>query len=137
MGPLASMDVSTSGLTAYREWMDVIASNIANMYSTQSPSGGPYQPQQVVLSPAPTFAQTFSQTYWQPQGVEVSAIVSAPNPTAPAYSGSQGLTNYPNVDLVAQMTDLIAASRAYDANASAFAVEKSVETRALQLGQNA
>lgn len=137
MGPLASMDISTSGLTAYRQWMDVIAANIANMYSTATPAGGPYQPQEVVFQAAPTFAQSLGQAYFTPQGVEVAAVVPVPNPVVPAYSGTGGVASYPNVDLVAQMTDLIAASRAYNANSSAFAVEKSVETRALQLGQNA
>jgi len=130
MEPLVAMDVTTSGLTAYREWMDVVASNIANMYSTQTPGGGAYQQETVELQAGPSFAATLG-SLWQPQGVEVAAIV--PEATTVPTTGGQGT----NVDIVAQMTDLITASRAYDANASAFAVEKSVEQRALTLGQNA
>ena len=136
MGPLVSMDVSTSGLTAYREMMDVVASNIANMYSTTTPAGTPYQEEAVVLQAGPTFAATLGQVL-QPQGVEVSAIVqlTQAGPGAGATAATAGQAT--NVDLVAQMTQLIMASRAYDANAAAFALEKSVEQRALQLGQNA
>ena len=133
MGPLVSMDISTSGLTAYREMMDVIASNIANLYSTVTPQGGPYQAQQAVLSPGPSF-QTTLHAAFAPQGVEVAAIVPQGTPAPAAAGGAQQQTN---VDLVLQMSQLVAASRAYDANASAFSVEKSVEARALQLGQNA
>ncbi|MDA8345054.1 MAG: flagellar basal body protein [Thermaerobacter sp.] len=135
MGPLVAMDISTSGLTAYREMMNVIASNIANMYSTVTPQGGAYQAQQAVLSPGPSFQTTLQQAF-SPQGVEVAAIVPQGSAAPPAAAGS-GLQQQTNVDLVQQMSQLIAASRAYDANASAFSVEKSVETRALQLGQNA
>ncbi len=135
MGPLVAMDISTSGLTAYRETMNVIASNIANMYSTVTPQGGPYQAQQALLTPGPSF-QTTLQAAFNPQGVEVAAIVPQGTPT-PQSAANNGLQQQTNVDLVLQMSQLIAASRAYDANASAFAVEKSVETRALQLGQNA
>lgn len=136
MGPLTSMDVSTSGLTAYREMMDVIASNIANMYSTTTPSGAPYQEEAVVLQAGPTFAATLGQVL-QPQGVEVAAIVQVGQGTAGSGAAAATAGQATNVDLVSQMTQLILASRAYDANASAFAVEKSVEQRALQLGQNA
>jgi len=130
MNPMVAMDVSTSGLTAYREMMDVVASNIANMYSTTSPAGTPYQQESVVLQAGPTFAATLGQVL-QPQGVEVAAVVQ----TGAAGAATAGQAT--NVDIVSQMTQLILASRAYDANASAFAVEKSVEQRALQLGQNA
>ncbi len=135
MGPLVAMDISTSGLTAYREQMDVIASNIANMYSSVTTQGGAYQAEQAVLTPGPSF-QTTLQGFFAPQGVEVAAIVPQGTPSPQTAAGS-GLQQSTNVDLVLQMTQLIAASRAYDANSSAFAVEKSVETRALQLGQNA
>ena len=136
MGPLVAMDISTSGLTAYREMMDVIASNIANMYSTVTPQGGAYQAQQAVLGPGPSFQTTLGQFY-SPEGVEVEAIVPEGTQSAQSQATAGGLPQQTNVDLVQQMSALIAASRAYDANASAFSVEKSVETRALQLGQNA
>ena len=135
MGPLVSMDVTTSGLTAYREMMDVVASNIANMYSTTTPGGTPYQEEGVVLQAGPTFAATLGQVL-QPQGVEVSSVVQVAQAGAGAGAAATA-GQATNVDLVSQMTQLILASRAYDANASAFAVEKSVEQRALQLGQNA
>ncbi len=136
MGPLAAMDISTSGLTAYRESMNVIASNIANMYSTVTPQGGPYQAQQAVLGEGPSFGSTL-QAAFAPQGVEVAAIVPESGAPAAPPATAGGVQQQTNVDLVQQMSQLIAASRAYDANASAFSVEKSVESRALQLGQNA
>lgn len=135
MGPLVAMDVTTSGLTAYREMMDVVASNIANMYSTTTPAGTPYQQEAVVLQAGPTFAATLGQVL-QPQGVEVAAVVQLPQGSTGAAAAATS-AQATNVDLVSQMTQLILASRAYDANASAFAVEKSVEQRALTLGQNA
>lgn len=143
MGPFVSMDISQSGLTAYRLMMDVVASNLANLQSTVTPQGGPYQSLQVILQPGPTFAQTLSQTMGSPEGVQVAGIVTNTQPGSLAYqpgnplASAQGTVAQSNVDLVSQMSDMIAASRAYDANVSAFTLEKAVEQRALQLGQNA
>lgn len=142
MGPFVSMDISESGLTAYRLVMNVIASNIANMNSTVTPGGAPYQAEEAVLRPGPSFPSALASALGAPVGVEVAGIVAHAAPGTAVYqpgnplANSQGMVVQPNVDLVQQMSDLIAASRAYDANVSAFRVEKTVEERALQLGQN-
>lgn len=127
MGPYVSMDVTESALTAYRLQMDVVASNLANLNSTVSAGGAPYQEKGTVLEPGPSFGAALAGAVGPVQGVEVAAVIPEPTPPGATTNG---------VDVVQQMSDLIGASQAYDANVSAFSVEKSVEQKALTLGQN-
>jgi len=127
MGPYVSMDVTESALTAYRLQMDVVASNLANLNSTVSAGGAPYQEMGTVLQPGPSFGAALAGAVGPVQGVEVTAVVPEATPPGATTNG---------VDVVQQMSDLIGASQAYDANVSAFSVEKSVEQKALTLGQN-
>jgi len=126
MDPFTSMDVTESGLTAYQLAMDVTASNIANMNSTVSPTGGPYQEEQVVLGEGPSFETALGSALSNVDGVQVEAIRVNPQPAG------AGATN---VDLVQEMTQLVSSSQAYDANVSVFSMEKAVEQKALSLGQ--
>jgi flagellar basal-body rod protein FlgC len=127
-----AMDAAASGLTAERLRLDVIAQNLANVDTTVTPQGGPYREEAVVFSPVPWTAT-------QPGGVEVTAIVSNPAPFPLRYdpgapgADAQGFVALPNVNVTAQMVDLLAASRAYDANATAFADFVKEGQAALQL----
>jgi flagellar basal-body rod protein FlgC len=120
-------DASASGLTAERLRLDLIAANLANVDSAQAPGGAVYRQE------APVFAAT-------PAGqVEVVGIVQdlAPlrvvhdpgNPLADA----NGNVRLPNVDVTAQMVDMLAATRAYEANASAIEADKQVFRQALNI----
>jgi len=155
MGWMGSLSISASGLQAQQTIMDVISNNIANANTTSTPTGGPYRREMVVLTPgtpitnAPSAGSSFSD--WlsaglsQPStsqggGVQVAGIVQDPSPFTSVYDPSNpnavnGYVQMPNVDVTTEMVDMISASRAYEANVTAFDAGKQMDTDALTLGQ--
>jgi flagellar basal-body rod protein FlgC len=142
------MDISASGLTAQRLRMDVIANNIANAQTTRTPEGGPYRREMVVLQPLTNnvsfgdVLQTAMGGTAEPPGagVEVAGIVQDPSPFKLVYDPSNpdavnGYVQMPNVDIATEMVDLVAASRAYEANVTAFDAAKQMDMAALSLGR--
>ncbi len=150
------LNISGSALTAGRLRMDVVANNIANVETTQTAEGGPYQRRSVVLtSGTDTFGSVFRAQINRlpmgaapggfagpsPSGVRVAGIVrdSAPpdlrhEPGHPD-ADAEGYVSYPNVDLVREMTDLMMASRAYQANVTAFNTNKNMLSSTLRMGR--
>jgi len=134
----SALNIASTGLTASSVQLDVVASNLANMDTTVTPQGGPYRDEMVVLESLP--AASSGSDAGVGQGVEVAAIVpsSAPlpleyDPANPAANGS-GYVQYPNVHLTNQMVDMMTASRAYQADATAFQAAQSLDVKALSLG---
>lgn len=129
---LLGLGISGSALTAENTRLNVIASNLANMDTTATPGGGPYRSQFVVL-------QAMPGANGVGQGVEVAGIYPSQSPFKVRYDPQSPLANaqgdvlYPNVNMATQMVDLIAASRAYSANANAFSATKSLDVKALTL----
>jgi flagellar basal-body rod protein FlgC len=119
MGFYSSVEISASGLSAERLAMDVIANNIANASTTQTPQGGAFKRQLVVFAQKPT-ANASGQG-----GVEVLGIVQDQSPDRLVFdpgnpqADARGYVHYPNVSVVKEMVDLMAASRAYEANVTA------------------
>jgi flagellar basal-body rod protein FlgC len=139
-----SFAVSASGLHAQRLRMDVIAANLANANSTQTPQGGPYKRKDVVLESVPQ-AEGFDDllTAGGPasSAVRVSRIVEdrqAPrlvfDPGHPHANGD-GYVAMPNVNPVTEMVDLMAATRAYEANVTAINATKRILEAALSIGK--
>lgn len=125
-----SFDISASALTAERLRLSVIATNIANAETTRTPQGGPYRRKEVVFVPR------------EDGGVEVAAIqedTTTPprmvyDPGHPDANGD-GFVAYPNVSVVNEMVDLLAATRAYEANVAALNATKSMLTSSLNIGR--
>jgi len=126
-----TLNVAASGLTAHRQWMDLISGNIANVNTTQTPEGGPFRRQLAVF-------MSMADENGDPQGVKVSSRVDDDSELRKVYepahpdADADGYVSYPNVDVVLEMVDLIAASRAYEANATVLEAAKSGFLRALQ-----
>lgn len=147
MGLFSGMSISASGLTANRAWLDVIANNIANANTARTPQGGPYRSEEVVFSPIASggFGTTLAGSLaaaqsGAPGGVQVSAVVQSPAPFKLVYDpGSpnavNGYVQMPNVDIATQMLDMIAATRAYQANVTAFGAAKAMDVQAINLGK--
>lgn len=145
---LSVLRIAGSALTAQRLRMDVTAGNIANAEATSTPQGGPYRREQVVFSPMRASALVDSAqpspSGRTPQagGVQVPAIVQDPTPSRLVYdpdhpdAGPDGYVEFPNVDLVTEMTDMLSASRAYEANVTVINVAKSMAQRALDIGRS-
>jgi flagellar basal-body rod protein FlgC len=137
MGMFDAFDISASALTAERMRMDVTAENLANAQSTRSADGtGPYKRKQVVLEQA---GSSFADSLQAARGVRVAGIVEDSTPPRRVYdpghpdADAQGYVTMPNVNTVTEMTDLIGASRAYEANVTAMQTAKSMFARTLDL----
>ncbi|MFA0815022.1 MAG: flagellar basal body rod protein FlgC [Anaerofustis sp.] len=145
MAFLNSLNISGSGLTASRLRMDVISENIANATTTRTEDGGPYRRKVVVYESMDNSSSSFSSIYRKKldnnsdRGVRVAEIAedqsefqSVYDPTNPDADES-GYVQMPNVDLVEETVDMMAVSRAYDANLTAFNAMKSMAEKALQI----
>ena len=111
MGFYTSIEVSATGLSAERLAMDTIANNIANVNTTRTPEGGPFKRQLVV------YAQKAEPT----------------QAAAGAVDDANGYVHMPNVDVVKEMVDMMAASRAYEANVTAIQEARAMGTATLGL----
>jgi flagellar basal-body rod protein FlgC len=135
----SGLRASSTGLAAERKRMDVIAENVANARTTSTPGGGPYARRVVQFKPL------LAESAGRPGeviGVRVSdvsddretpfGLVHEPgHPDADA----NGYVRYPNVNTVLEMTDLITAMRAYEANLTVQQNFIQMAQRALQLAR--
>lgn len=145
MGLFTSFDVSASGMTAQRLRSDTISSNIANVNTTNTGDGTPYVRKTVVFTEKENLS--FSETLMTSRGtfgkgVKVSRIVEdTSTPMNEVYDPSHpdadenGYVYYPNVNIVTEMTNLIDASRAYEANVTAFNGSKAMALKGLEVGK--
>jgi flagellar basal-body rod protein FlgC len=143
MGLFDALDASGSALSAERVRMDVTAENLANAQSTRTANGqGPYRRKEVVLQEAGAGVgsrATFADSLHAARGVKVAGIVEDPSPSRKVYdpghpdADAKGYVEMPNVNTVTEMTDLIGASRAYEANVTAMQTTKAMFARTLDL----
>lgn len=146
MSFLSSLNISGSALTAQKLRMDVISQNIANADVTRTEQGGPYRRKMVVLSSDGiknnfSYVLNSSQESLKCSGVEVAGIVEDPEELTPVFdpdhpdADANGYVMMPNVDTVEEMTDMISASRSYEANITAFNAVKQMASKALEIGR--
>ena len=146
MGLFQAFDISASGMTAERFRMDTIAQNIANINTTRTEDGTPYRRKIV------TFAEKLQRIIIMPtngekaravgNGVKVTSVREDDDterrmvydPSHPD-ADENGYVTYPNVNTVTEMTNLIDATRAYEANTTAFDATKSMVQAALNISK--
>lgn len=139
----AGMRISSSGLTAERLRMDTIASNVANASTTRGENGQPYirkvavfqeNLQQELDAASGTYKTSF-------KGVKAVGIEDDKSPLRKVYDPSnpdadtQGYVTMPNVNILNEMADMIAATRAYEANVNSINAQKSMFSKALEIGR--
>ena len=128
MGLFQSFNISASGMTAERFRTDIIAENIANVNTTRTASGEPYR--RKIVTFAEKQVTPFSQYYSHSKnavagnGVKVSKVTE----------------DYENdfvmeYDPVTEMNNLIDATRAYEANTTAFEASKKLAETGLTIGR--
>lgn len=111
-----SLEIAGSSLTAHRLWMDLISQNLANVNTTRTPEGGPYKRR------VPVFAERLQGMNNDFKGIGVERIEADDLPPRMVYqpehpdADAQGYVAYPNVNVVREMTDMMVATRAYEAN---------------------
>ena len=147
MGLYSSIEVSASGLSAERLAMDVIANNLANVNTTRTPEGGAFKRQLVIFAqkqeqngnPSLNPLDGNNDPGKSHDGVQVVGIVNDPGPDRMVYDPSHpdadanGYVHMPNIDAVKEMVDMIAASRAYQANVTAIQEARSMGAAAMSL----
>jgi flagellar basal-body rod protein FlgC len=140
--PHDAMSVSASALSANRTRLNVIAENIANANTTRTETGGPYRRRVTRFeSEAPSFASLLPGSLpEQPHGVRVSQVLPVGETRRQYMPGhpdadADGYVELPNVNPVLEMTDMMTATRAYEANVSAIQALKSMAQKALELGR--
>lgn len=149
MSLFSSFGVNASGMTAERYRLDIISENIANANTTRTEEGTPYRRKIVTFAEKNTNPDSFGSIYARARGghlgdgVKVSGVhedkttdlIEVYDPAHPD-ADENGYVWYPNVNTVTEMTNMIDATRAYEANATAFQASKSMATRGLQIGQS-
>jgi len=138
-------------MSAQRTRADVISDNIANASTTRTTEGGPFRRSSVIMRPR------VESPYWRSpflpegmdngvgQGVRIAEIkkdfktenrlvYDPSHPDAIQGGPRAGYVEMPNVDIVSEMVDLIAAQRAYEANAAVVEASKAMFQRALEIG---
>ena len=152
MGLFSSINTAASGLSAERMRLDVISDNIANANTTRTAEGGPFRRSRVVFRPV------VDQPYWRSpflpesldngigKGVRVSEIekdmdadlrlvYDPTHPDAIKTGPKKGYVEFPNVNVVNEMVDMISATRAYEANVAIMDGSKSMFQKALEIGR--
>lgn len=155
MAFVSTIDVIGSGFTAQQERLDVISENIVNMNTTRTENGeGPYR-RKVVVFQAEDSTNRFQDVLarqaqfvhggsWTPEnkgGVIVTEVREDPSDFKLKYdpddpdANEDGYVELPNVDLVKEITDGMAASQAYSANVTVFNLLKSIISKGLEIGK--
>ena len=152
MGLFTSINIAATGMSAERLRSDVISDNIANANTTRTQEGGVFQRSRVIFAPAanehPTFRNPFvpsSLDNGPGKGVKVMEIskdtsegrlvYDPDHPDAIKSGPNKGYVEYPNVNIVNEMVDLISASRAYEANSTVVEGAKNMFSAALEIGR--
>lgn len=147
MSMFSAFNVNASGMTAQRYRMDIISENVANAQTTRTEDGTPYRRKLVTFeekSGQTSFSRVLghASASYSGNGVKVSRVYEDTqtemnmvyDPSHPD-ADENGYVTYPNVNIVTEMTNLIDASRAYEANATAFNASKSMALKGLELNK--
>lgn len=142
-----SFDISASGMTAQRFRTDIISQNVANVDTTRTEDGEVYRRKAVTFTEKTT--TPFDHVLARAQGkhitgtgVKVSSVYEDKetdlklvyDPSHPD-ADENGYVSYPNVNIVTEMTNLIDASRSYEANVTAFNTSKTIAVKGLEIGK--
>lgn len=145
MDLLTSLKISSSGLGANRKRMGAISSNIANAQTTRTAEGGPYRKKEVVFGAEPA-RDSFSEILEgelseNAKAVHATEVISTNKPPVLKYepnhpdANDQGYVAYPDINVMEEMTNMISASRSYEANVQAMNTTKGMAMKALEIGR--
>lgn len=143
MNFLNSMDISSSGLTAQRTRMNVIAMNLSHMHTSRTPDGGPYRRKQPVFS-AESLFQGFRGRLKhgldrELEDVQVNQIVEDKRDFKMIFDPSHpdadefGYVLMPNINVMEEMVDMISAKRSYEANVTAVTASSNMAIKSLDI----
>lgn len=161
-GIFKALEISSSGMTVQRQKMDAVSQNIANVDTSRTKAGGPYQRRRIVVGETtakPSFASAMQRahgklarthskhidgTTWAgvrqaiPQ-VEGKNIVDPASSFKLLYDPShpdaneEGYVQMPDIEIINEMVDMISATRAYEANIAAISSAKRMISEAMEI----
>ena len=129
MGLFDAIGIAGTGLTVHRKWLDALSDNIANVNDVTSPSQSAFQERFVVARAAENGGVVVEGVRF---GDPAGRLQYDPNNP---LADENGLVRAPDMDLTDQMTSLIIAQRAYQANVTVFERARDAYQRALEIGQ--
>jgi flagellar basal-body rod protein FlgC len=144
------MRIGASALGAQRMRLELISNNIANAETTHTADGTPYKRQDLILTPQGTspFEVQLARLRGGDaalttglKGVQVASIVTdneeGPRVYDPSHpdADEDGFVQYPNVNMVVEMTNMISASRSYEAGLTVIEAAKRMALKALEIGK--
>ena len=160
---LKSLNIPGSGLTAEQYRLNIISQNITNAETTRTAGGGPYRRkvpiyQEVTREPESfgigrrkliggiTFSgypskMAAAKAVGVNGGVRIPKVVEDPSPGKMVYdpehpdADENGYVEYPNVEMVQEMVNMMGASRSYEANVQSLNAMKAMAMRALEIGK--
>jgi flagellar basal-body rod protein FlgC len=134
MALFGALGIAGSGLSVHRQWLDAISDNIANINNASPTTGEAFRARFVV-------AQSVTGASGEGGGSRVSDILYGNaegrlvfEPSHP-LADAEGMVRYPDIDLADQMTQMIMAQRAYQANLAVVDRARNAYEAALQLGR--
>jgi len=137
---MKTIEVTSTGLSAQRSRLDVIAQNLANVNTTRTPEGGPYRRRAVVLEPMEMgeggFANRLDEAM---RGVRVTGVVESDAPFQKAYrpthpdADDEGYVLMPNVNMLEELGDLTLTQRSYEAGLQVVGAAKDMLRQTIQL----
>lgn len=140
MSLFSSMQVSASGMAAQRTRAELLVQNIANSETTRTPEGGPYKRQDAVFA-SEQQTSPFSAVFQNEvgMGVTVSDVTVDQSPPEMRYmpghpdADSNGYVAFPKINPAEDMTDLLSATRSYEANVAAISSVKDMISRSIDI----
>ena len=138
---LSGIDSTAAALNAERIRMDITSENIANINTTRGIDGKPYQRQQVVFQSMLAAQQSSDTSGFAPETVEIARIEKDPRPPIMVYNpthpdaNAQGMVAMPDINIHEEMVDMIASSRAFEANLAVIKNARTMAMQALSIGK--
>ena len=140
-----SMNISATGLSAQRTRMNLLSANLANANTTRTPEGGPYKRKDAVFSAVPESPgfENYLDESWGTKLKKVKVWQIHEDTRAPRKvhdpghpdADKNGIVEMPNIQVMTEMVNMIAATRSYEANTTALNSAKQMATKALEIGR--
>lgn len=140
MGMFDVLAISSSGLRAQRNRLEVIATNLANVHTTRTEGGGPYRKKDIVFASDDVSDEKFGMLLKRKvEGVKVAAIEESNKPFEKIFdpghpdADKEGYVSLPNVNVMEEMVDMMSATRSYEANTNVISATKHMFMKALEI----
>ena len=145
-----SLQTSASGLTAQRFRMNLVSNNLANVNTTRTEQGGPYTRKDPVFAATSANASfddvmnaALNNKSVNSQSTEVNVVDVISDQRKPIMkydpmhpdADSNGFVSMPNINVMEEMVNMMAASRSYEANVTAISTSKNMVMKALDIGK--